>query len=355
MAKTLLVLEDGTYYEGKSNQKDIESYGEVVFNTSMTGYQEILTDPSYKGQIVVMTYPLIGNYGFTSTDDQSYAPHVQGLVAREICDFPSNFRCQYTPNQYLKDNNIPCIFDIDTRHLTRHIRQYGSMYGVITNKTSDVNALCKKAKQMAELKQDLVSMVTLDKVRHIEGDGKRIAVMDFGVKERTIKILMEYGCEVFVVPADTSANNVLDLNPDGILFSNGPGDPKDVPYAIDTIKKLIDKKPAMGICLGTQLMGLALGGNTYKLKFGHHGGNHPVKDLTTNKIYITCQNHNYALEQNFSKGAEITHINLNDDTVEGFKHNEYPVMGVQYHPESAPGPQDSLYIFDDFFSLIDNN
>ncbi len=352
MQKARLVLEDGTHFTGKSFGACGETHGEVVFNTCMTGYQEVLTDPSYKGQIVVMTYPLIGNYGFNDEDNESYQPHVQGFVVKELCDMPSNWRNSGTPDDYFQKYSIVGICDIDTRHLTQHIRNRGSMYGIITTSEETIAALVNKAQKLSLQHQDLVSMVTTKSIRNIEGIGPRIALMDFGVKENIVRSLVALGCEVHILPSHTPAQTVLDLRPDGILLSNGPGDPLDIPYAVETVRGLLDKKPILGICLGHQLLGLALGGKTYKLKFGHHGGNHPVKDLKKNRIYITSQNHNYALREDFSKDVEVTHINFNDMTVEGFTHKELPLMSIQYHPEAAPGPLDSMDLFDEFLQMV---
>lgn len=354
--KALLVLEDGTYYIGKAFGKIGEVYGEVVFNTCMTGYQEILTDPSYKGQIVVMTYPLIGNYGFNFEDNESHKPHIQGFVVKELCDMPSNWRNTGKPDSFFKENDITGICDIDTRHLTQHIRNHGSMFGVISSEATcsqqDILILAAKARELSKQRQDLVSLVSTKTGRHIEGNGSRIIILDLGVKENIIRSLINLGCDVHVVPATTSSDDIMSLKPDGILLSNGPGDPMDIPYAVKTVTDLLGKKPMLGICLGHQLLGLALGGKSYKMKFGHHGGNHPVKDLQKNRIYITSQNHNYALRDDFSQDVVVTHINFNDNTVEGFSHLHYPIMGIQYHPEASPGPSDSSIIFDEFLELV---
>lgn len=350
--KAILVLEDGSYFEGEAFGRTGQTHGEVVFNTCMTGYEEVLTDPSYKGQMVVMTYPLIGNYGMNEEDVESYSPHVEGFIIKELCDYPSNWRCAIHPAQYFERYGIMGIHRVDTRQITQHIRNFGSMYGIISTENFDVNALAAEAKRLGAVKRDLVDMVSTKEIRHVEGPGQRVAVMDMGIKENIVRSLTKRGCDVYVVPCRTTAEEILALQPQGILISNGPGDPQDVPYAIETIRQLIGKKPLMGICLGHQLLGLALGGQTYKLKFGHHGGNHPVKDLNKGKVYITSQNHNYALREDFCRQATITHINLNDNTVEGFVHNEYPIISVQYHPEASPGPHDSAYMFDEFVSMI---
>jgi len=352
--KAYLVLEDGTYFEGKFFGPHHQVFGEVVFNTSMTGYQEVLTDPSYKGQIVVMTYPLIGNYGYNKEDNESSEPHVQGFIAKEISDLSSNWRSEGTLEEFFFHHGITGLYDIDTRQLTRHIRHHGSMYGVITANIDDISGLVAEVKKKAGQTHDLVDSVTTKKIIHYEGPGPRIVVMDLGVKRNIIRSLISMGCDVYVVPAYTTDQSILSLCPDGVLFSNGPGDPRDVPYALDTVKSLIGKKPLLGICLGCQLLGLAFGGEIFKLKFGHHGSNHPVKDLVHNRVYITSQNHNYALKENFSPGIRITYMSLNDNTVEGFSHNHYPVLAIQYHPEASPGPLDSGYIFKEFLDLVTN-
>lgn len=348
--KALLVLEDGTYYQGISFGKTGTTHGEVVFNTCMTGYQEVLTDPSYRGQMVAMTYPLIGNYGFNNEDSESGTPHVRAFIVRELCDYPSNWRRSVGSDTFLTD--IMGISDIDTRHLTRHIREQGSMYAMLTTESDDIEALTVQAGALAKEPKPLVEEATCAFPRHIPGDGPRIAVMDYGVKENILRSLHNLGADLIVLPARTTADEVKALSPDALLFSNGPGDPRDIPYAIETIKELLGYRPTLGICLGHQLLGLALSGTIYKLKFGHHGGNHPVKDLTTGRVYITSQNHNYALTESFSPDIAVTHMNLNDNTVEGFVHKRYPILSVQYHPEASPGPLDSGYIFEQFMQLI---
>ncbi|MCM8711982.1 glutamine-hydrolyzing carbamoyl-phosphate synthase small subunit [Clostridium sp. SYSU_GA19001] len=353
--KARLVLEDGTVFMGNSFGAQGEALGEVVFNTCMTGYEEILTDPSYKGQMVTMTYPLIGNYGFNNIDKESFKPHVNGFIVKEICAAHSNWRGEISPEDYFKEYNIIGIKDIDTRRLTKHIRKFGSMNGIISTKDEGIEDLVKKIREKAAVKINPVKEVSTIKKYHIEGKGKKIAVLDFGVKQNILRLLQDRDCDLHVFPYDTSFEEVLKINPDGILLSNGPGDPEDLPEAAENIKKLLGKKPIMGICLGHQLLGIALGGKTYKLKFGHHGGNHPVKDYTTGRIYITSQNHNYALKNGFSDDVVITHINVNDNTVEGFRHKSLPVISVQYHPEAAPGPQDSNYVFDDFMKMVGGN
>jgi len=348
--KAVLVLEDGTYYEGTAFGKTGTTHGEVVFNTCMTGYQEVLTDPSYRGQMVVMTYPLIGNYGFNDEDSESDATHVRAFILRELCDYPSNWRSSMTAEAFLRD--VMVITGIDTRHLTQHIRDHGSLYAVLTTEDADIEALAAKAKELSQEPKQLVEEVTCSAIRRIEGAGPHVAVLDYGIKESILRSLSGMGASVTVFPARTTAAQVKALSPDGILLSNGPGDPRAIPWAVDTIKDLLGYRPILGVCLGHQLLGLALGGTIHKLKFGHHGGNHPVKDLTTGRVYITSQNHNYALSPNVPPGVTITHTNLNDNTVEGFVHDSMPILSVQYHPEAAPGPLDSDYIFHQYFELI---
>lgn len=350
--KSVLVLEDGTYFPGEAFGKPGETTGEIVFNTCMTGYQEISTDPSYNGQIVTMTYPLIGNYGFNEYDNESYKTHVQGFIVKELCEHPNNWRYSINPNDYFIKNNIVGIKGIDTRALTQHIRQFGSMFGIISTECGNVDMLLERLKQKKAEKRNLVMEVTTKSPYRKPGTGKKVALLDLGVKHNIINSLEKRNCDIFVLPASSSYEYIMNCNADGILVSNGPGDPKDLPEVKATIQKLLGKKPILGICLGHQLLGLALGGNTYKLKFGHHGGNHPVKDYITGRCYITSQNHNYALEKDFSPDIVITHLNVNDNTVEGFRHKEMPVLSVQYHPEAAPGPLDSAYIFDDFVNMM---
>lgn len=354
--KAYLALEDGTVFEGEAFGATGLKEGEVVFNTSMTGYQEILTDPSYCGQIVTMTYPLIGNYGINTEDFESAGPKVRGFIVRELCDLPSNWRSKDNLEEFLKEHNIIGIQGIDTRALTRRLRSHGTMRGIITTDEMAREELIEAAKKAHGLSgQGLVEEVTTKEQYVIEGDKYRVVLMDFGVKQNIVKWLSRLGCTVIVVPAQTSAEEILKLNPDGIMLSNGPGDPKDVLYAVETIKELLGKKPIFGICLGHQLLGMALGADTYKLPFGHRGGNHPVKDLASGRVYITSQNHGYAINSATLKEdeVEVSHINLNDDTVEGLRGKKVPAFSVQYHPESSPGPTDSEYLFYEFFEMID--
>jgi carbamoyl-phosphate synthase small subunit len=349
--KAVLMLEDGSYYTGEAFGQPGEASGEVVFNTCMSGYQEITTDPSYNGQMVLMTYPLIGNYGFNDHDVESYKPHVQGFIVKELCDAPSNWRSSMTPEAYFSRHNILGIKGVDTRAITQHIRKFGSMFGIISTESGNTEALMARLRQRKALKRNLVMEVTTKTAVHQSGPGKRVAVIDLGVKLNIVRSLRKRGCDVHVLPAFSSAEEVLALEPDGILLSNGPGDPQDLGGVIAAVRALIGQRPILGICLGHQVMGLALGGATYKLKFGHHGGNHPVKDHVTGRCYITSQNHNYAVREGPSQDVFVTHTNVNDGTVEGMRHRKLPVLGVQYHPEAAPGPQDSAYIFDEFLSL----
>ncbi|MHB8172061.1 MAG: glutamine-hydrolyzing carbamoyl-phosphate synthase small subunit [Thermincolia bacterium] len=349
--KGYLVLEDGTIFTGRAFGAIGETLGEVVFNTGMTGYQEILTDPSYCGQIVTMTYPLIGNYGINEEDFESKNPFVRGFVVREHCSKPSNWRSNNTLEDYLEQNGIMGLAGVDTRALTRRLRNAGAMKGMLTTNEEEVAQLVAKVQTSPGVfGPELVKQVTTSEVYHLPGDGPRVVVLDLGAKENIIRSLKSYDCDLTVVPASTTLQEILSLNPQGIMLSNGPGDPNDVPYAIDTVAQLLDKIPVFGICLGHQIIGLALGGSTYKLKFGHRGSNHPVQDLRTGRVYITAQNHGFAIDKESLKGkdVEITHLNLNDGTIEGIRHRKLPVFSVQYHPEAAPGPEDSGYLFGEF-------
>jgi carbamoyl-phosphate synthase small subunit len=360
MPTARLVLEDGAVYEGESFGSTANAIGEVVFNTSLTGYQEIATDPSYRFQIVVMTYPHIGNYGVEAAVEQSEEPQVAGFVVRDAIDEPSSAHAEMSLAAYFERTRISAIQGIDTRALTRHIRSEGAMRGMITTEShravDDVVAEIRRAPSMSGL--DLVQRVTTLRTYPFEehvGGQRRIAVYDFGVKRDILRHMAGSGCDVTVYPATTHADEILGGHYDGVVLSNGPGDPEPVTYAVENIRVLIGKVPLFGICLGHQLLGLALGGRTYKLKFGHRGGNHPVKDLRSGRVEITAQNHGFSVDADSlsENDVEFTHINLNDQTLEGFRHRREPVMAVQYHPEAAPGPHDSFYLFGDFVTMMD--
>ena len=354
----LLALEDGTIFYGKSFGASGECYGEIVFNTSMAGYQEILTDPSYKGQIVAMTYPLIGNYGVNKEDVESRKPFLEGFVVKECSKIASNWRSQKTLADYLTENNIIGIEGIDTRALTLHIREAGAMKAVISTVDLDKKSLVKKAINSKGLVGvDLVEKVSIDKTYRWSGKGKfKVAVLDCGVKYNILRNLAKRGCQVIVFPAHASYEEILSCKPDGLLLSNGPGDPAAVTYVVETTRSLIGRLPIFGICLGHQILGLALGGKTYKLKFGHHGANHPVKDLKSGRVYITAQNHGFCVDIGSlkKKDIEVTHMNLNDQTLEGVRHKKLPVFSVQFHPEASPGPHEAEYLFDNFIELMEN-
>ncbi len=361
--KAIIALEDGSVFEGLSFGADGEKCGEIVFNTSMTGYQEILTDPSYKGQIVTMTYPLIGNYGVNDEDVESTKPHVEGFVVKEYSKIKSNWRSSQTLGDYLKKNNIIGIEGVDTRAITKLIRIKGAMKACISTKDLNPKSLIKKAiKSPGLVGIDLVKEVTCKKNYKWESkDGKpitkrfKVVAMDFGMKLNILRMLEAEGCDVTVVPADTKAEEIFKLNPDGIFLSNGPGDPEAVKYAISEIKKLLGKKPIFGICLGHQLLGLALGGKTFKLKFGHRGANQPVKDLKSGRIDITSQNHGFCVDLDTldKNDIELTHMNLNDNTLEGMSHKKMPIFSVQHHPEASPGPHDACHLFSKFIEMME--
>ncbi|MGO4110148.1 carbamoyl phosphate synthase small subunit [Paenibacillus sp. YAF4_2] len=348
-----LLLEDGTLFTGQSFGADTQTLGEVVFNTGITGYQEVLSDPSYCGQIVTMTYPLIGNYGISRDDFESISPSIHGFVVRRYEPVPSNWRAQYSLGDLLKEYNIPGITGIDTRMLTRILRQHGTMKGLLTTGNERIEELQERI-GASSLMIDQVARTSTKSVFSSPGFGERIVLVDFGAKSGILRELTKRGCDVVVVPHNTTADEIRRLAPDGIQLSNGPGDPKDVPYAVKMISELLGEFPIFGICLGHQLFALACGADTTKLKFGHRGGNHPVKELATNRCYITSQNHGYTVLEDSINSTElsVTHINNNDKTIEGLKHNKYPAFSVQYHPEAAPGPFDSSYLFDEFLDMI---
>ena len=368
--RALLALANGRVFQGYSLGAEGETWGEVVFNTAMTGYQEILTDPSYKGQIVTMTYPLIGNYGVNPEDVESRRPFVEGFVVKECSRITSNWRAQMGLEEYLKKYGIVGIQGIDTRELTMCIREGGAQTGVISTVDLDPRSLVAKARSLPTLEgRDLVKDVTCTRGyqwtqgtwRLEEGyetppigeKAPHIVAYDFGIKYNILRIFTHLGCRVTVVPAQTPVQEVLAMKPHGVFLSNGPGDPAPVSYAIENTRRLLGKVPLFGICLGHQILGLALGGKTYKLKFGHHGANHPVKDLATGKVEITSQNHGFVVDMDsLGDQVEVTHINLNDETVEGLRHRELPIFSVQYHPEASPGPHDSAYLFQRFVDMV---
>jgi len=369
MRPAKLALSDGTVFTGEAFGAPVEVTGEVVFNTAMTGYQEVLTDPSYAGQIVTMTYPLIGNYGVNEADVESARPWVTGFVVREAARRPSNYRSQGTLDGYLEKHGIPGIAGIDTRALVRRVRMHGAMPAVLSAVDLDDESLRAKAKAAPGMSgQDLVRSVTAGKPydwaegepRQFRADRQRptpvyrVAAIDCGIKRNILRLLVDGGFDVRVFPATTTPEEILAFDPQGLFLSNGPGDPAPVDYVASTVKALLPKLPTFGICLGHQILALACGAKTYKLKFGHRGGNQPVKDLSTGKVEITSQNHGFAVDEKSLEGSglELTHVNLNDRTVEGFRHREYPAYAVQYHPEASPGPHDSRYLFPRFRELI---
>jgi carbamoyl-phosphate synthase small subunit len=367
----ILALEDGTVFEGRSFGAPAERSGEVVFNTAITGYQEIFTDPSYTGQIVILTNPQIGNYGTSISDNESARPHIEGLVVREFSGITSNWRSDEEAREFLSKSNIPVVSDLDTRALVRHLRSRGVMRGVLSATEKDGQKLVEKARSIPSMAGlDLASRVTTPNAyewTHSVGPCSpsevvsapaeprfNVVAYDYGIKQNILRRLVHSGCKVTVVPALTSAEDVLALKPDGVFLSNGPGDPEPLHTQIDNVQRLIGKTPVFGICLGHQILGLALGGKTYKLKFGHRGANHPVINKLTQRVEITSHNHGFAVDPDSlpDNDVEITHVNLNDQTLEGFRHRREPVFCVQYHPEAAPGPHDSHYLFNDFVKLM---
>jgi carbamoyl-phosphate synthase small subunit len=382
--QALLALEDGRIFLGQGYGRLSECEGEVVFNTSLTGYQEIATDPSYAGQIVVLTNPQIGNYGANQADNEAAKPYIEGLIVREFSAVSSNWRSEQVTDEYMERYGVPVLAEIDTRALVRHLRNNGVMRGVISTNVSDPDALVQRARKIRKMDgTDLARVVSTktaykfdsDDARNQTGDpllssplspgidsenadpAKRLHVVayDFGIKQNILRMLARENCQVTVVPAETSAGDVLALKPDGVFLSNGPGDPEPVDYAVQAIRDMMGRTPVFGICLGHQLCGLALGGRTYKLKFGHHGGNHPVRNNSTGKIEITAHNHNFAVDPDSinANEVELTHVDLNDQTLEGLRHKTLPLFSVQYHPEAAPGPHDSHYLFRDFRNMME--
>ena len=362
--KTILALEDGSIYEGYSFGAQTTTHGEVVFNTSMTGYQEMLTDPSYAGQILVPTYPLIGNYGINETDFESKQIQVRGFVVREHCPIPSHWQSQRTLDEFLQFYDIPGLSGIDTRALVRHLRSTGVMMGILTSEMPATEALKELKKLPRYDSTDFVKEVTTQETYRWSSTPSKdrvdtvhhITVVDMGVKYNILRILSRLGCSVTAVPCTTSAEDILKLNPDGIVLSPGPGDPALLSYAEKTVRELLGKKPIMGICLGHLLIGRAFGAKTFKLKFGHRGGNHPVRDFATGRVHITAQNHGYAVDADtLRSGLEVSHINLNDSTVEGLLHKELPILSIQYHSEASPGPWDNEYLFERFLEMVREN
>ena len=376
--QAILALEDGRIFRGHGHGAPGECQGEVVFNTSLTGYQEIATDPSYAGQIVVLTNPQIGNYGTNHADNEAAKPFIEGLIVREFSVVSSNWRSEQVTDEYMERYAVPVLAEIDTRALVRHLRTHGVMRGVISTKESNPEVLIQRARNLRKMDgTDLARVVSTKTVYHFDSADSRnqsgdpllpdalvqsakqrelhVVAYDFGIKQNILRMLTREGCRITVVPAETTADDVLALKPDGVFLSNGPGDPEPVDYAVKAIRDMMGRVPVFGICLGHQLCGLALGGRTYKLKFGHHGGNHPVRNNLTGKVEITAHNHNFAVDPDSinANEVELTHVDLNDQTLEGLRHKTLPLFSVQYHPEAAPGPHDSHYLFLDFRNLME--
>jgi carbamoyl-phosphate synthase small subunit len=377
--QAIFALEDGRIFRGEGYGHPGECQGEVVFNTSLTGYQEIATDPSYAGQIVVLTNPQIGNYGTNRADNEAAKPYIEGLIVREFSAISSNWRSEQVTDEYMERYAVPVLAEIDTRALVRHLRTHGVMRGVISTSESDPEKLLQKARAIRKMDgTDLAKVVSTKSAYGFDADDSRnqsddpllprsllqkgeardllhVVAYDFGIKQNILRMLTREGCNVTVVPAETTAADVMALKPDGVFLSNGPGDPEPVDYAVKAIREMMGRVPVFGICLGHQLCGLALGGRTYKLKFGHHGGNHPVRNNTTGKVEITAHNHNFAVDPESinANDVELTHVDLNDQTLEGLRHKTLPLFSVQYHPEAAPGPHDSHYLFRDFRRMME--
>ena len=379
--QAILALEDGRVFRGQGHGAPGECQGEVVFNTSLTGYQEIATDPSYAGQIVVLTNPQVGNYGTNQADNEAARPYIEGLIVREFSAISSNWRSEQVTDEYMERYQVPVLSEIDTRALVRHLRTHGVMRGVLSTAESNAQVLVQRARSIRKMDgTDLARVVSTKEIYSFDASDSRnqsndplldsgflateelqdrkllhVVAYDFGIKQNILRMLTREGCCVTVVPAETRAADVLAMKPDGVFLSNGPGDPEPVDYAVRALREMMGRVPVFGICLGHQLCGLALGGRTYKLKFGHHGGNHPVRNNTTGKVEITAHNHNFAVDPDSINANEVdlTHVDLNDQTLEGLRHKALPLFSVQYHPEAAPGPHDSHYLFRDFRNLME--